>query len=75
MHFYLAEIGLATALLEAVAASVAAGMLIGAFAATVAGLARGWTRREVEARAVLDACVGGLGGVALLLVDLLARCL
>lgn len=71
MYLELAKIGSTTTVLESVASSIAAGMTMGGFFASIAGLALGWRREEVEARLVRDAGLGGLGAIGLLLVDLI----
>lgn len=75
MYLDLAQIGPTTELLESVASSVAAGMAMGGFVGIVGGLLRGRSRLEVEKDALRDTCLGGLGGIALLLVDLISRLL
>lgn len=69
----LAQIGFTTAVLESVAAAVAAGMLMGSFAMAAAGFIRGRTRRDIEEMALRSACEGGFFAIGLLLFDLLAR--
>jgi len=73
MSFELAHIGLTTTVLESVATSIGAGMLISGFVMTALGLALGWSRREIEARALRDATAGGLLACGLLIFDLLMR--
>jgi hypothetical protein len=66
----LGQIGFFTTALESLATAVGAGVLLGTFAMAVVGLGAGWPRRAIEARALGDGCVGGVAGVALLVVDL-----
>ena len=73
MSFDLAHIGLTTTVLESVAASVGAGMLMSGFVMGTAGLVLGWSRRDIEARALRDACGGGLLASGLLIFDLAMR--
>jgi hypothetical protein len=73
MPFDLAQIGFTTTVLESVASSIAAGMLMSSFAMAGIGFVRGWTRRDIEATALRNACEGGFFAVGLLAFDLLAR--
>lgn len=68
-----AQIGSATGLLEAVATSVGAGMLLSGFLMAVVGLARGRARGQIEKYSLRDACIGGLGAIGLISFDLLMR--
>jgi hypothetical protein len=73
MSFELAHIGLTTTVLESVATSIGAGMLISGFVMAAIGLALGWSRRDIEARALRDATAGGLLACGLLIFDLWMR--
>lgn len=73
MPFALAHIGLTTTVLESVATSIGAGMLMGGFVMAAAGLASGKAPGEIEARALRDACAGGLLATGLLIFDLVMR--
>jgi len=66
----LAHIGFTTTVLESVATSIGAGMLLSGFVAAATGLVRGWTRRDLEARAFRDACIGGIAACGFLILDL-----
>ena len=70
----MAAIGPATSALEEIAASVAAGMVIGGF---LAGLVVGWflARRSagLEHRVVMTGYLGGLVGLLALVNDLFGR--
>jgi hypothetical protein len=48
-------------------------MLMSGFVMAATGLVRGWTRQDIEGRAFLDACIGGLMACALLILDLWMR--
>jgi len=66
-------IGIATAVIEAMAASIAAGTIVGAFLAAVVAMVRGRSRKDVEATALRDGCIGGAAGMFCLLVDFVSR--
>lgn len=68
-----AQVGFTTTILESVATSVGAGMLMGGFVVGAMGLVLGWSRRDLEKRALRDGYVGGLFAVALMLFDLVMR--
>ena len=69
----LAQIGFTTTVLESVATSIGAGMLINGFAMAAIGFVLGWSRRDLEERALRDACIGGLLASGLLILDLWMR--
>ena len=69
----LAQIGPLTAALEALATTVGAGALLGAFAMGAIGLIARWPRKELEERAPWDGCVGGGVGLLLAVLDLVTR--
>ena len=68
-----AEIGPLTTLLEGAAAAVGAGMLLGGFAAGLRGVLVGHPRPVLEGRALEGAYLGGLGGAAMSLADIILR--
>jgi hypothetical protein len=69
----LAQIGPLTAMLEGVAASVGAGVVLGGVALGSVRLAVGWSRRRIERRALTDGYLGGLFGAAMAICDLILR--
>jgi NAD kinase len=69
----LAQIGPLTAILEALATAVGAGIPLGGFAMGTVGLLARWPRRELAARALTDGYAGGIGALLILLIDLLLR--
>ena len=69
----LAQIGFLTGALEAFAAAVGAGMVVGGFLAGLYGLLAGWRRRDIRAEAFDAGYVGGACGAFFALVDLLVR--
>jgi hypothetical protein len=69
----LAQIGPFTAVLEAAATAVAAGVLLGSVALGVFGLLTGWSRREIERRALTDGYAGGAVGALVAFVDFVVR--
>jgi hypothetical protein len=69
----LAEIGPFTTLMQNVAAGVGAGMLLGAFATGVVGLASAWPRRHLERLVTRHGYAGGLGGILVMLADITLR--
>jgi hypothetical protein len=68
-----ADVGAATALLERLATSMAAGTVIASFVAAGWGVVTGRRRGEIEADALTSTFVGGIGGILCLLYDLWAR--
>lgn len=73
MSQVLAHIGLTTTILESVATSIGAGMLVGGFAFGAAGFLRGRARQDLEKRALTDGYLGGLVAAVLLVLDLAMR--
>jgi hypothetical protein len=69
----LAQIGLTTTVLESLATTIGAGMLVGGFALGIIGLFLGRSQRSLERRAFKDGYLGGLFGVGLLIVDATMR--
>jgi hypothetical protein len=67
----IAQIGLATTLLELAATSVGEGIVAGGFVAGAAGMLKGRSRKELEDSALRNAIWGGLGGMSCLCFDLL----
>jgi hypothetical protein len=67
--FLVAQIGFATRVLEAVATSIGAGILVGGFAGAGAGMLAGWSRKTVEGDSLRDGFCGGLLGLACLIAD------
>lgn len=68
-----ASVGPATTLVEAVAASVGAGIVLGGFAMGAVGILTGWSRRDFEKRMLRDGYLGGIAGAVALVVDLVLR--
>jgi hypothetical protein len=68
-----AYIGFMTRILESVATSVGAGMLMGGFVVGATGLILGWPRGDLEKRVLADGYVGGLFAIVLLIFDLLMK--
>lgn len=66
----LAQIGLLTGSLEAVAATVGSGLLLGSFAIGTGRLLLGHPRSVLEAHVLTDGYSGGLLSIRLILVDL-----
>lgn len=67
------QIGPLTTVLEAVAAAVGAGIVLGGFAlGTYRSMAKR-SRRELETRVLVDGYAGGLVGMAVVLLDLVFR--
>ena len=60
----LAQIGPLTTMLEAVAASVGAGIVLGSVSIGATRLARGWALQRIELRALTDGYLGGVGAIA-----------
>lgn len=69
----LAQIGPMTTVFEAIATAVSAGVVLGSFTMGVAGLALGWSRREIGYRALSDGYMGGIAGVAVAFFNLAIR--
>ena len=69
----LAQIGPLTTMLEAAAAAVGAGVVLGSVALGVARLAVGWPGRRIERRALTDGYLGGILGGVVAAVDLILR--
>jgi hypothetical protein len=69
----LAQIGPLTTMLEAAAASVGAGVVLGSVAIGVVRLAQGWSRQRIERRALTDGYVGGVFGAVVAFVDIILR--
>jgi hypothetical protein len=69
----LAQIGPLTTVLEASAASVGAGVILGSVALGVGRLAGGWSRPRIERRALTDGYLGGVLGAAAAICDLVLR--
>jgi hypothetical protein len=68
-----AQIGPLTTVLEAVAASVGAGIVLGSVAIGAVRLARGWSREQIERRALTDGYLGGIIGAAAAVIDIILR--
>ncbi len=73
MPFELAHIGFMTTILESLATSIGAGMLVGGFAFGAARFLRGRPRWDLEKRALTDGYLGGLIAAGLLILDLAMR--
>ena len=69
----LAQIGPFTAVLEAVAASVGAGIVLGGVAIGAVRLARGWARERIERHALTDGYLGGMVGAVAAVIDIVLR--
>lgn len=67
------QIGPFTAVFEAVATAVGAGIVLGSFAMGTVGLVARWPRHELAARALTDGYVGGIAALFIVLADLLLR--
>jgi len=64
-----AQIGFTTTILESVATSVGAGMVLGGFVFGVFRLIRGQSSEERQRRALVDGYAGGLFAIGLLIFD------
>jgi len=73
MDIAFAQVGPATSVLESVATSIGAGILIGSFVMGGVGVFLGWSRQDLEARALKDGYVGGIVAVFLLVFDVVMR--
>jgi hypothetical protein len=69
----IAQIGPLTTALEAAAASVGAGVVLGGVAFGVGRLAAGWSRSRIERRALIDGYLGGIFGAVVAVFDLIVR--
>lgn len=69
----LAQIGPLTTMLEAVAASVGAGIVLGSVSIGATRLARGWARQRIERRALTDGYMGGMVGAIAAVIDIVLR--
>jgi len=69
----LAQIGPLTTLLESVATAVGAGVVLCSVMAGIVGLARGWSRRDVEGAAATAGYFGGGVGAVCALADVILR--
>lgn len=69
----LANVGLLTTLLETVATSIGAAVVVGGFVAAGMGMLKGRSRREMEANALRHGFVAGGFGMFCLFFDLLMR--
>jgi len=67
----IAGIGPFTTLMEMVATSIGVGAVVGGFVAAGAGMLNGRSRSEMEANALREGFVGGLGGMSCLCLDLI----
>lgn len=68
-----AQIGPLTNLLEALAAAVGAGVVLGSFALGTYRLTRGGSREEIEARVLMDGYVGGFASIVFVALDIVVR--
>ena len=68
-----AQVGPFTALFEALAAAVGAGVVLGSFGFGVYRLTMKRPRRELEARVLVDGYIGGATAAVVVLLDLLLR--
>jgi hypothetical protein len=59
--------------MESIATAVGAGILLGGFVSGCAGLARLLPKREFEAWVLKAGYLGGVGGAAILLADIIFR--
>ncbi|HEX3609566.1 MAG TPA: hypothetical protein VHU14_07880 [Solirubrobacterales bacterium] len=62
-----------TTVFEAMATAVSAGVVLGGFTMGIAGLALGWSKREIGYRALTDGYMGGIAGVVFALLDVVLR--
>jgi len=69
----LAQIGVATTLLELSATSIGAGVVVGGFIVASVATITGQTRSEVDRNSLRDVFMGGIGGMCCLLIDLITR--
>jgi hypothetical protein len=69
----MAQIGLATTLLELVATSIGYGVIVSGSAAMTAGMLLGRSRKELESNALRQSLTGSLLGMFCLCYDLLSR--
>jgi hypothetical protein len=67
----LAQIGPFTAVTEALATAVGAGVVLGGVAAGILGLVRGSSKVDIEESALASGYIGGGVGAALALLDLI----
>ena len=72
MHL-LASAGLLTSILEAVATSIGAGLVVGSFSVGIEGIASRRSRTETEKNAVLGGYIGGALGLLVLAADILRK--
>ena len=68
-----AQIGPLTTAMEAAAASVGAGVVLGSVAFGVGRLAAGWSRSRIAHRALVDGYLGGFFGGVVAVFDLVMR--
>jgi hypothetical protein len=66
----LAQIGMLTGALEAVATAVGSGLLIGSFTIGTGRFLLGYSRSVLETHALTDGYSGGLLSICLILIDL-----
>lgn len=69
----LAQVGPLTTLFETAATAVGAGVVLGSVSMGVVGLALGWSRSDIEGRALSDGYIGGAIGAGVALLDILLR--
>ncbi len=69
----LANVGLLTMLLETVATSIGAAVVVGGFVAAGMGMLKGRSRKEMEGNALRDGFLAGVVGMFCLCFDLLMR--
>ena len=69
----LAQIGPLTAVFEAVAAAVGAGIVLGSFSIGTFRLTIRQPRSEIETRVLADGYTGGIAGVFVVCLDLILR--
>lgn len=69
----LGHVGLFTAVLEAVATAVGAGILLVGCVVGSAGILRGWPRTLLDERVLTLGYFGGIAGAGLALVDVILR--
>ena len=73
MQISFARIGFTTSILESVATSIGAGIVLGGFIGGAFGVVLGWSRQSLEERALRDGYIGGIGGAVTLAIDLITR--
>jgi hypothetical protein len=66
---FVAQIGFFTRLLELIATSIGAGILVGGFVGAGVGAIGGWSRKAVEGDSLKNGFYGGVAGLMCLIAD------